>query len=211
MIMINNFTLRLHVGNELKEITHAELESFAKLIGLQSIVRNRFSWILVGDIYINQMINGIDPYHIIDEIKALEGLRESLTKPPVQFRNPPLYPLWHKHYFSAHFIAANIYNELNRNNLLSRVVNRIIDPAVSPVFTMEMINDLSNAVVEKPFDTRSKDKRITGEWIVYGKHSGKNIYLCMAKHDSGDQEIFNKLSFYCRNHFPELEPFASAT
>lgn len=208
---IMNFTTHIHMGDEIIVITHDELAKFAKVIRLDEVAANRYTWILVSNLYVYEKINGIDTRCIIDEIKALEDTGESHTKPATQFKNPPLYPLWHKHYFSAHFLARNIHAELKRGDKLGKIMDEVLDPNKSPVFTEERVWELSQRVAHEPFQERSEDARITGEWIVFSKHGGENIYLCMATHDSGDQVIYDTLALYCKHHFSTMEPFASAS
>jgi len=208
---ITEVKLRVHVGDTIKEITHDRLAEFAELTGLELAAPNRYSWILVADMLINLEVNGIDPTQIVHEIKALENpTKISHAKPATQFKHPPLYPLWHKHYFSAHFLAHNIHAELNRGGKLEKLVEEVLDPNKSPVITKEMINELSHRVTHEPFESRANDGRITGEWLVFAKHNGQNHYLCMATHDTGDQAIFDKLAYACKRQFPMIEPFASA-
>lgn len=208
---ISNVTLRVHVGDSIKEITHEQLADFADLTGLDAVAPNRYSWLLVVDMLINLEVNGIDPTQVVQEIKSLESSSHpSFVKPATQFKHPPLYPLWHKHYFSAHFVPHNIHAELNRGEKLENLVNEVLDPNKSPVITREMINELSHRVVHEPFEARSDEGRMTGEWLVFAKHDGNNYYLCMATHDAGDQVIYDKLAYAVKRQFPMLEPFASA-
>ena len=208
---ITNVALRVHVGDSVKEIKHEQLVDFADLTGLNTLAPNRCSWLLVADMLVNLEVNGIDPFHIVQEIKALEDKSQlSHAKPETQFKHPPLYPLWHKHYFSAHFLPHNLHAELNRGGKLEKLVNEIFDSNKSPIVTKEMINELSHRVTHETFESRAKEGRVTGEWLVFAKHNEENFYLCMATHDKGDHAIYEKLAYACKRQFPMIEPFASA-
>jgi len=77
------------------------------------------------------------------------------------------------------------------------------------VIEKKHIDDLVHNVVHRTIETRSNEKRITGEWLVYSKQATGNIYLCMATHTTGDQNIYDKVAYCCEHQFPLLEPFAS--
>ncbi len=52
---------------------------------------------------------GVEPAEIVEAIKELEiDGNHNLIKPATQFRHLPLKGLWHKHYFSARFMAQNL-------------------------------------------------------------------------------------------------------
>jgi hypothetical protein len=51
---------------------------------------------------------------------------------------------------------------------------------------------------------RARAQELTGEWIVFAKHEGKNYYLCLAGHDEGDDHIFARISDGCAYEFPFL-------
>lgn len=46
---------------------------------------------------------------------------------------------------------------------------------------------------------------LTGEWIIYKVHEGINYFLCLAKHDEGDEDIYRDKIYPCIKEFPELE------
>src|SRR5690606_2262666 len=48
-----------------------------------------------------------------------------------------------------------------------------------------------------------KTKGLTGEWLIFKKHEGINYYLCLAKHDEGDDVIYERKIEPCLNEFPE--------
>jgi hypothetical protein len=52
---------------------------------------------------------------------------------------------------------------------------------------------------------RSRDESLTGQWIVYAQHEGRNYYLCLALHDEGDAAIFGRIKNGCIGEFPFLQ------
>lgn len=207
---MNNFqSLNIDVvidGNTVR-VDGQRRADFANLYGLDKLIPNRYSEVLITDLMINLEVNGIDPKHIIDEIKRLETTeRDSYTKEATQFKHAPLHPLWHQHYFSAHFLIQNLQNEIKRD--FKNIWDKSMGEKGSRI-EKKHIDNLIHNITEGAIETRSVEKRVTGEWLVFAPESHGNIYLCMATHDMGDSMIYDKIAYCCERQFPSLEPFSS--
>jgi hypothetical protein len=88
---------------------------------------------------------------------------------------------------------------------LERLVNEVMDPAKSQVITQEMIDELPHRTVHEPIEQRDAQKRLTGEWIAFARHNGKNFYLCCNTHNAGDQFIYDRIMAHCARDFPQLQ------
>ena len=197
-VVVNNQTIRIDSDRRTE---------FVNYYGLDELIPNRYSEVLIVDLMMNLELNGIDPRRIIYEIKRLETLSDDgYTKEATQFKHPPLHPLWHQHYFSAHYIVQNIQNEIDRD--FKNIWDKSMGPEGS-VIEKQHIDNLIHNVVHGTIKTRSNKKRITGEWLIFSKQATGNIYLCMSTHTTGDQNIYDKLAYCCERQFPWLEPFAS--
>ncbi|WP_153575780.1 hypothetical protein [Pseudomonas aeruginosa] len=207
MSKFRNLNIDIVINGETKRIDGQKRTEFVQLYGLDELIPNRYSEIFVVDLIVNYELNGIDPRHIIDEIKRLETLcSDGYTKEATQFKHAPLYPLWHQHYFSAHYVVHNIQNEIKRS------FDAIWEESMgekNSVIERKYLDNLVHNLVEGTIETRSNEKRITGEWLVFSKEATGNIYLCMATHTTGDTNIYNKLAYCCEHQFPLLEPFSS--
>ena len=207
MSQFRTLNIDVVVNGETKRIDGQKRTEFVQLYGLDSLIPNRYSEVLVVDLILNLELNGIDPGHIIDEIKRLETLCcDGYTKEATQFKHAPLHPLWHQHYFSAHYLVPNIQNEIKKD------FNTIWDKSMGAegsVIEPKHIEKLVHNLVDGTIETRSNEKRITGEWLVFSMEATGNIYLCMATHTMGDQNIYDKVAYCCEHQFPSLEPFAS--
>ncbi|WP_447975169.1 hypothetical protein [Nitrospira sp. Kam-Ns4a] len=96
--MKNSF--KVHEGNTSYEITSNQLAEYASLYRLERLIPGRYSWLFV----LNLIVLDVDPFSIIDEIKALEGVGQPLhTKPASEFKGNHLRGLWHKHWSSSFF------------------------------------------------------------------------------------------------------------
>ncbi|WP_199103757.1 hypothetical protein [Aquitalea sp. ASV11] len=195
------------VNGETIRVGGRERTEFVNCYKLDEIIPNRYSEILIVEMMMSLYVCGIDPRHIVDEIKRLEKMGSNgYTKEATQFKHPPLHPLWHQHYFSEHYIVPNIENEVKRN------FDAMWDNAMGPegsVVEKKHIDNLVRSVVSGSIETRGNEKRLTGEWLIFSKQETGNIYLCMANHTAGDQNIYDKLAYCCEHQFPLLEPFSS--
>lgn len=49
---------------------------------------------------------------------------------------------------------------------------------------------------------------LTGDWIIYGKHEGRNYYLALAAHEEGERpnaiQLYKTLQQVCAAEFPFL-------
>jgi hypothetical protein len=137
---------------------------------------------------------------ILDEIDQLEGLgRGSRTKPAEQFREGgPLYPLWHKHYFTPSHLIKNIGLRWSLDRKRNRDLLQLCQRS-SP----------SNAIHELViggYSDRAAAGRLTGDWIVFAKHCGRNYYLGIATHQEGSEQggsqLMDRLRKNCESEFP---------
>lgn len=55
------------------------------------------------------------------------------------------------------------------------------------------------------FAQRSREQRLTGDWIIFAKHQGQNYYLDLASHQENDADIFSRISQGCFHQFPFLK------
>lgn len=199
-------TFKVKIGNSTETFTTETLARYAEGLRLDQYAKGRYSWCFVLDLLLHDRIYGIPPDHVIDEIRVLEGHsgQESATKPASEFRRVPLKGLWHKHYFSARFVAKNIQNQLGDNGL-SSLIQEMFDTKTTPEPTDEMLRELSDRVTFGQLEQRSEACALTGEWVVFAKHQGENFYLCLATHEMGDEKIYEKIKVSCWIQFPFLD------
>ena len=142
-----------------------------------------------------------DYLSVLDELDFLEGIRKSSkTKPAERFeKDPRLHWLWHKHYSSARHIPRNVGLRwgLNRrgNQALDQLLSTVAgehgdDPGMWP-------RVLADELTVGGYESRAG--RLTGEWIIYAVHEGRNYYLTLGTHEEGkDPEgLFARLRSQC--------------
>ncbi len=148
-----------------------------------------------------------DPFDIIDTLQNLEsGEPRTGIVAASRFKRMPLKGLWHKHYFSARFLAHNIVREWGVEGL-EKIINEVMDPRKSDVITEDMIKELAHKLTVAQLENRSKAGRLTGEWVIFAKHEGKNFYLALGIHDWPDQEQYSRIARHCATEFPGLDVF----
>lgn len=96
MSKFRSLNIDVIVNNQTKRIDGHKRTEFVNYYGFDDLIPDRYSEVLIVDLIMNLELNGIDPTHIIDEIKRLETLSDDgYTKETTQFKHPPLHPLWH--------------------------------------------------------------------------------------------------------------------
>ncbi len=199
---------QVHNGQSTEQVDAARIRELADLFALDSLIPGRYSSLFVLNLYMLHELSGVNPEQVIAELRHLEGSGSSLqTKEATQFKGSVLKGLWHKHFLPTlpSSMAHNITNHLGKNGL-EDLINEIFDPAKSPVITKEMIRELSHRVVEGSLTERAAAGKLTGEWIIFAKENGKNYYLSIAPHASGDENIANNLKV-CKYEFPFLSQY----
>ena len=147
---------------------------------------------------------------VLSEIDFLEGITtKTKTKPATQFKREPLHPFWHKHVFAARHIIKNIGAEWgfefpeSNHGKYSKHFKAIAQKYEGEEGTW--INPFVNGIVDAAIN-RPREARATGDWIIFAKLDGKNIYLDLATHEEGqaNQKLYEKLRDGCKDEFPYL-------
>jgi hypothetical protein len=148
---------------------------------------------------------------ILREIDFLEGINpHSQTKPEEQFKHHPLTPFWHKHYYSSRQLLRNIGIRWG----VEHGGNRDLDTMLAEVST-RYGNDpdmwqkaLAYDFVLNGLEDRANANRLTGDWIVFGRHRRLKYYLDLATHSeawpSNAQKLYKKLRDGSEAEFPCL-------
>lgn len=186
-----------------------QLEAFKRMY-IHVDLAARMSDLLLFDMYVLDREFGVSPHDVLKSINNLEdGEPHSGIKPATMFRKAPLKGLWHKHYFSAHFLVQNISLALGKDGL-EKLITEVFDPSKS-VITQEMIDEVARRATTEPVEKRDADGKITGEWVIFAKHDGKNYYLALNTHGAGDQFIYDRIMEHCPKNFPDLGAWIAAS
>jgi energy-coupling factor transporter ATP-binding protein EcfA2 len=74
------------------------------------------------------------------------------------------------------------------------------NPDTNHLPSQEVAGNIARDIVQFYAD-RARTRELTGEWIVFAKHEGKNYYLCLAGHEEGDDDIFARIRDGCAGEF----------
>lgn len=187
----------------------AELTHFINIIGLESAAPGRYSILLALGLFGGFKSGLLNPAKVIHEIKALEGHgKKSQLKPPVLFKHSPLKGLWHKHYLEdgRRALVFNVKKGLSKYGLplFKQRTLEAKESGEERYVTMEDCKSLADDAVGGNWMRLASEGALTGEWIVYAQHEGENYYLCLSKHDSGDDNTRSQIDAICCQEFPFL-------
>lgn len=135
----------------------------------------------------------IDWHRIVDEIAAMEGAGTvSTTKPEQPFKGKHLKGYWHKHHTQARYLPQNLANEM----MVDDTIRRILHPHIGEDLTPQLLGRLTHALVVDGHNRRLRERRLTGEWILFAKSDRANYYLTLASHQEPDPIIAERLRRY---------------
>lgn len=199
----------VQVREKTLNVTGSQARQFASYFIKDKELLSRMSELFLIDLYIYCQEFGVAPGQIIQEIEGMEpgGSTKRGTKPAEPFTKEALRGLWHKHFFSAPFMAVNLQDGW-RKGRLRKLVSESLDPSkAKPGETQEEFADrvsreLARRAVNETLDLRRGDGKLTGEWIIFARHEGKNYYLCLNTHKNGDAYISARIIEFCLDEFP---------
>lgn len=196
--------------------------------GVQSLLINKYDWdrkiqgrfsanLILG--LTDNVLNKKNIGRIIEEIYFLEGDEKykSITKPASMFNQGLLCGLWHKHYHVADLksLSFNLIEPLKNkrgerrfNENLKTTYNRAEKNNWN---NFEKANYLVELLFEKQLENLEQQQKMTGEWIIYHNHNGKNYYLAIAEHLTGEyreieyDNLGKQIQVFCSLEFPEFK------
>lgn len=188
-----------------------EINSFCQAIQLDDATKGRHSILLMLDLYFGSVVQGhLNPAKILAEIRALEFSEvTSRTKPAEPFKGPLLGGLWHKHHLESGIpsLAKNLKRGLHIYGMptFEQKVRDAEEANEERFITEADVAQLVHDVTTKNYERLADESRLTGEWVIFAKHEGENYYLCLGKHDSGDEHIRAQIEAACYAEFPFLK------
>lgn len=184
-----------------------ELTQFARMFGLDRAAPGRYSMLLLLHLYGGCKSGSVHPWKVVREISTLEGFGPpSRLKPPIQNKHPPLKGLWHKHYQQGGTcsFAMNIDKAMKRYGIpyAKQKVKEATDAGELRYFAVEDIKPIVHDVLHNNFVQLGKDQSVSGEWLLFAKHEGKNYYLSLATHDESQHaQVRQAIDAVCCREF----------
>jgi hypothetical protein len=180
---------------------------------LSNLLKLQLAWLSSGNLCaFSGLACSFDERQIIAEIASLESSTGRGKGKPAEPFGGRLRGFWHKHFFEARFMAKNLAEELekNFNALFYRDFMRLWqnDPELKDETSVEKLSGLlSHVMVQRALENRAGrfkrgvKSRLTGEWIVFAKDSGRNFYLTLALHNETARAIACRI-YGCALDFP---------
>lgn len=177
-------------------------------------VRGRSCWERISVALAFRLLDTSDPYFdyfsVLDELDYLEGVKpSSRTKTEQQFRSKPLRPFWHKHFFLAKHVPRNVGVRWNLHDGGNKDLTKLLAEVTENYGEAPELwpNYLTHRLVIQGFEERAQ-RGLTGDWIIFAKHEGKNFYLDLAIHEEGKDgsadALFQRLRNGSHAEFPFL-------
>ncbi|AGG88790.1 hypothetical protein R2APBS1_1658 [Rhodanobacter denitrificans] len=200
------FSIKHEDGRDMSD----ELNAFARTIGLERIAPGRYSILLVLSLFGGMASGRMNPAVVVQEIEALEGLRTSRFKKPIQNKHPPLQGLWHKHFYDAGLksLAMNFKKGLDKFKipLFLQRMKEAREAGVERYVTLEDVDALATDMVQGNLARLAERQAMSGEWLMFAEHEGRRYYLCLATHDSSQHDgIRTQIDEICCKEFPFLK------
>ncbi len=191
---------------------YVRMQAFYLALNHDGILNGRCSSQILLDLFFGTEIFGVRPFTVIDEIKSLEKQGISQTKKAKRFRRP-LRGLWHKHYMNGDVasLAKNVENALNEYGIpfFEEKIREAQAAGEERFITKDDVPKIVNDVLTNNLASRRSERKMTGEWIVYAQHENQNFYLCLAKHNDGEEDHYEKIreriERICMREFPFLK------
>lgn len=192
-------------------MTRDEMAAFKRLVTGEASYADRVSLGFALRLAIFRQQTGND-HDVLFEIQHLEQGTATTTKPAAQFKHAPLWPFWHKHFFSSQHLLRNIGERWNiargsGNNDLDAMIRQVV--AKHGHYPEMWQKVVTHQFIIGALEERSAANRITGNWIIFAKHKGQNYYLDLAVHEEGSKgenavRLMKKLKLGSAVDFPFL-------
>lgn len=188
----NRLAIKLKNNGKISNVLLNQLLKHHLQVGEKYIIQNNGKSFSVIDFFQSR--------EILDLIESLENEVCTIKQRP--FNGEFLKGLMHVH----HGTYATMGYSAVQNCIVYWYNNEKMRPKKIPEFQAlldESEHDLGVRMYQKAIFSKIKNG-LTGEWLIYKKHLGKKYYLCLAKHDEGDEFIFENKVQPCLVEFPEL-------
>ncbi|WP_322038046.1 hypothetical protein [Burkholderia cenocepacia] len=182
-------------------------------VGLCGIDGSRLSKFLLAQLTSAWKHRSLNTFAVTDVIQHLEGRSpySGKTAKPRQFKGDALRGLWKVHFVDAQFLLRNIYNEWEmfsaKSDKFDKLCARVAAAEEENPSPLGWQGRLAHEFVTGGYTQRASKQKLTGEWLIFGIHEQKNIYLALCTHSNSpqqDQEIYDALMKLCGNEFPDL-------
>lgn len=181
-------------------------------VGFCGVDTSRVSRLLLAQLLFIDNYRVLNSFSVTDVIQRLEGVgRTAITVRDAPFKHPPLKGLWKAHFFDASFMMKNLINEwgveFEESKKFGVLCARVAADEERNPSRCGWQGRLADEFTIAGFDARARRRKMTGEWVIFGKHKEKNHYLCIANHSKSnkdDKQLHTVVKYFCECEFPFL-------
>lgn len=174
-------------------LTREDVYSWALQLGLPPLSSESYSAVFVGQLAAWNDHNPEVARRIVSEVRALEGLgNRTETKAPTRFRHLPLRGLFHKHFLTEDFVFQNVAVEWGAahggNAKIDALIKEVLGKYAGDFRDPRLAAELAHRIVHEGLQSRSEQRRMTGEWIIFAQEDNKRTYLVISNHSDDPWE-----------------------
>ena len=185
-----------------RSLSREELIAWAnESVAFYGIDIDRISTVFLAQSFSMQVNHVFSTFDLTQPIKVLEGLTpHDGTGIEQTFKHKPLLGLYKKHFSSPRFLVKNLANfahsKLGREHF-QKIWDEAVQASSTGIIDEQFTKYIAHHMTVDPIQMKSESQSVTGEWLVFHKHEGKNYYLTLAAHDEGDQTIYERALLAC--------------
>lgn len=179
--------------------------------GLCGIDLSRVSGLLIAQLASASKHRVFDAFSVTDVMQELEGSGRGAQVKYDAFKHMPLRGLWKAHFFDAIFLPRNIIEHwglrFEDSPKHAQLCAEVAAEEEAEPSAYGWQGRIAHRLTVGGLEERAMQGKLTGEWIVFGKHDGLNYYLSIAKHTSTpdeDNALYSTIKHYCAPAFPFL-------
>jgi hypothetical protein len=129
-----------------------------------------------------------------------------MTAKPRQFKGDALRGLWKVHFFDARFMVRNILNEWSmfssKSDKFEKLCARVAAEEEEAPSRVGWQGRLAHEFVMEGYRQRAAKQKVTGEWLNFGVHQQKNIYLSICTTPPAQREISKPMTYF--SHYVDM-------
>jgi hypothetical protein len=183
----------------------AELAARVPDAEISPMLRIQLAWLRSGQVCsFGGKVHAFDHRVIVDEIAHLENPSLPTSTKGAEALSGMLKGFWHKHFFEASMLVKNLMEEYEKYFDTFWYRDFLKAWHADPV---QLTGLIGQTLVHGAFLNRqgassaAAKSRVTGEWLVFAKDKGRNIYLTIAVHGEKNASIALRL-WQCGRAYP---------
>jgi len=140
----------------------------------------------------------------MDWLEKMPWSSVTKTKRQSKFSGPTLGKLRHTHYSTSDHLTKNVEIHWTSDDRKDEVqaIKDVMAQAANSSLSDEELWKISGEIAGQlvsAYDTRRSERKLTGEWLIYGVWEDKNYYMDLGVHaELGDeQSLFDRIYASC--------------